>query len=202
MSELAADGTLYGVYEATVTDVRDPEGLGRVRLSLSGRKVPGLDRTWARLATLMAGDGRGTWFVPDKGDQVLVAFEAGDPRRPYVVGALWSATAKPPETMDALGENPRRVIATRSGARISIDDSARRIEVRDANGNSIVLEPAGISITSYAKVKVAASTIELSAAMVTVDAGMSRFSGMVSCDTLQATSVIAASYTPGVGNIW
>jgi phage baseplate assembly protein V len=203
MSEALSDGALYGVYEATVLDVRDPEGLGRVRVRLSARKVPGLERTWARLATLMAGDERGTWFVPDAGDQVLVAFEAGDTRRPYIVGALWSSTASPPESMDAAGSNARRVIRTRSGARIVIDDgAAQRVEIADANGNSIVLEPFGISITASAKVRVNASTIEVDAGMLTVNAGMSRFSGVVGCDTLLANSVIASSYTPGAGNIW
>ena len=47
-----------------------------------------------------------------------------------------------------------------------------------------------------------AATLELSAAMVTVTAGMSRFSGVVQCDTLITNSVVSASYTPGSGNIW
>jgi uncharacterized protein involved in type VI secretion and phage assembly len=189
------DAALYGVYEATVLDVRDPEGLGRVRVRPGALKVSGVEKTWARLATLMAGNGCGTWFVPDVGDEVLVAFEAGDPRRPYVVGALWSSAASPPETMDGAGDNPRRVIATRGGARIAIDDSAQRVEIVDANGNSIVLEPTGISVTAAAKVRITASMIE-------VESGVARFAGVVACDTLQANSVIASSYTPGAGNVW
>lgn len=196
------EGTLYGVYAATVVDVRDPEALGRVRVRLTSRKVPGVERAWTRLATLMAGDGRGTWFVPDVGDEVLVAFEAGDPALPYVVGALWNASAKPPESMDAGGDNPRRVIATRSGARIAIDDAAQSVEIADANGNSIRLDPSGIVLQAAAKVRVVASSVEVSAGMLQVDAGMSKFSGVVSCDTLQANSVVASSYTPGAGNLW
>jgi phage baseplate assembly protein V len=196
------EGALYGVYEATVLDVRDPEGLGRVRVRPTSLKLSGVEKTWARLATLMAGNSRGTWFVPDVDDEVLVAFEAGDPRHPYVLGALWSSTAPPPETMDGAGDNPRRVIATRGGARIAIDDAARGVELVDAHGNSIVLEPAGISVTASAKVRITASTIELTAGMLTVDASMARFAGVVTCETLQATSVVAASYTPGAGNIW
>lgn len=193
---------LYGVYEGTVVDVVDPESLGRVRVRLSSRKVPEVERSWARLATLMAGEERGTWFVPDKGDEVLVAFGEGDPRRPYVVGALWNSSAGPPESMDTAGMNQRRVIATRGGARIAIDDGTQRVEIRDANGNSIVLEPPGISIRCPAKLKVDAATIELSAGMLVVGAGMSKFSGVVQSDTLITNSVIASSYTPGAGNIW
>jgi uncharacterized protein involved in type VI secretion and phage assembly len=202
MTEVAPETALYGVYEGTVLDVRDPESLGRVRVRLASRKVLGLERAWARLATLMAGSGRGTWFVPDKGDQVLVAFEAGDTRLPYVVGALWNASAPPPESMDPAGVNSRRVIATRGGTRIAIDDNPSRVEVSDANGNSIVLEPSGISIRCSTKVRLTASNVEVDASMLSVNAGMSRFSGVVQCDTLIANSVVGASYTPGAGNIW
>jgi uncharacterized protein involved in type VI secretion and phage assembly len=197
-----SEPVLHGVYEATVTDVLDPEGLGRVRVRLASRKVAGLERAWARIATLMAGDRRGTWFVPDVGDEVLVAFEAGDPRRPYVVGALWNASAPPPETMDAAGTNPRRVIATKGGTRITLDDGANRVEIRDANGNSIVLEPSGVSIVASAKLTISASAVEVSAGMLTVNAGVSKFSGVVQSDTLITNSVVASSYTPGAGNIW
>ena len=192
---------LYGLYTATVLDVRDPKRLGRVRVRPATVEVAGLERRWARLATLMAGDGRGTWFVPDRGDEVLVAFEAGDARRPLVVGALWNASAKPPERMDAAGTNPRRVIRTRGGARIALDDAPNRVEITDANGNSVVLEPAGVTVRAAGRVRIAAATAEVSAGSVRVDSGMSRFSGVVQCDTLIANSVVSASYTPGVGNI-
>jgi uncharacterized protein involved in type VI secretion and phage assembly len=197
-----SETVLHGVYAAAVTDVLDPEGLGRVRIRLASRKVQGLDRIWARLATLMAGDRRGTWFVPDVGDEVLVAFEAGDPRRPYVVGALWNASAPPPETMDAAGTNPRRVIASKGGTRIAVDDQAQRVEIRDANGNSIVLEPSGVSITASAKLTISAGTVEINTGPMTVNAGMSKFSGVVQSDSLITNSVVASSYTPGAGNIW
>jgi hypothetical protein len=72
----------------------------------------------------------------------------------------------------------------------------------DSNGNSIKMETAGVTVTASAKVTINASTVEVSAGMVTVNAGMSRFSGVVQCDTLISNSVISASYTPGAGNIW
>ena len=64
------------------------------------------------------------------------------------------------------------------------------------------LETSGITITASAKVKVNASTVEVSAGMVSVNAGMSKFSGVVQCDTLVSNAVVSASYTPGAGNIW
>jgi uncharacterized protein involved in type VI secretion and phage assembly len=192
---------LYGVYAAKVLDVRDPKGLGRVRVKLSAKEVSGLQRRWARLATLMAGSGSGSWFVPDPGDEVLVAFEGGDSRKPFVVGALWNPSAKPPERMDAAGRNTSRVLRTQGGQRIALTDGDHKIEITDANGNSIVLHAQGMTIQAAARLRISASTIEVDAGMLTVNAGMSKFSGMVQADTVIANSVVSASYTPGAGNI-
>jgi phage baseplate assembly protein gpV len=172
----------YGVYRAVVTDIRDPEGRGRVRVRLPS--VEDGHEAWAELATLMAGDGSGTWFRPDPDDEVLVAFERGDLRRPYVVGALWSGGDRPPET-DESGTNAVKTIRTRCGATITIDDA--RCEVR-------IEAPGGIRLLAGGK-------LEASAAQVAVNAGSADFSGIVRCDTLIANSVVASSYTPGVGNV-
>ena len=102
-------GLFYGVYAGVVSDISDPQGQGRVKVKLPWS--PDGDgqayEAWARLATLMAGNNRGSWFVPDLGDEVLLAFEAGDPRRPYVVGSLWNGQDAPPQSMDGAGRNPR-----------------------------------------------------------------------------------------------
>src|SRR4051794_30031887 len=85
-------GLFYGVYPAVVTDLADPDSQGRVKVRLPWSPDPGGSsyEVWARLAVPLAGNNRGTWFVPDKNDEVLVAFEGGQPRRPYVVGCLWN----------------------------------------------------------------------------------------------------------------
>jgi hypothetical protein len=94
------------------------------------------------------------------------------------------------------------VIETAAGQRVTLEDSPGSVRVEDTNGNAIMLEPSGITIRASAKVTVTASQVELTSGMVTVTAGMSRFSGVVQCDTLMANSVISASYSPGAGNIW
>jgi uncharacterized protein involved in type VI secretion and phage assembly len=214
-----------GVYPALVTAIVDPDGQGRVKVSLPWS--PDLDggryEAWARLATLMAGSGRGSWFVPDVGDEVLVGFEAGDPRRPYVLGGLWNGADPPPESMDAAAANNKKVLRSRNGVKLTFDDADGReqlivetpggqritladgpgtMTMEDANGNSVKLEPAGITITSAAKVTVQAATAEISAATLTVNAGMSQFSGVIQAQTVITNSVISSSYTPGAGNIW
>jgi phage baseplate assembly protein V len=176
------------VYGGVVVKARDSRGLGRVRVSLPvfGEEV------WARRATLAAGDRRGAWFVPDLNDEVLVAFEGGDPRRPVVVGALWNAAQRPPERM---------VLRTKHGTTIIFDDGVGAVEIADTNGNSVTLASSGVTVTCAAKVTVSASTVEISAGMIAVNAGMSKFSGVVQCDTLIANSVVASSFTPGQGNV-
>ena len=218
-------GRWYGVYPALVDDIKDPDGQGRVKITLPWAPDTGGGRyeAWARMATLMGGNNRGSWFIPDVGDEVLVVFEGGDPRRPYVVGGLWNGSDQPPESMDGAGQNNRKVLRSRNGVKLTMDDASGQeqlivetpggqkitlkdgpgnVEIVDSNGNSIKLETSGISITASAKVTVNASSVEVSAGMVTVNAGMSKFSGVVQCDTLISNSVISASYTPGAGNIW
>jgi len=214
---------LYGAYPATVTDIKDPDNQGRVKVKLPWTPDDGGGyEVWARLAVLMAGASRGTWFIPDVDDEVLVLFEGGDARRPYVVGALWNGSDSPPETMDGAGNNNIKSIVSRNNIRITLDDSTgqeavtiktpqqsieikdggRSVEIKDANGNSVKLDSSGVTVIASAQVKVQASTMQVDAGMVTVNAGMSKFSGVVQCDTLISNSVVSASYTPGAGNIW
>jgi hypothetical protein len=83
-----------------------------------------------------------------------------------------------------------------------LKDGPGSVEIDDSNGNSLKMESAGMTLTASAKVTVNASTVEISAGMVTVNAGMSKFSGVVQADTVITNSVVSASYTPGAGNIW
>ncbi len=218
-------GRWYGVFPALVTDIRDPDNQGRVKISLPWAPDTGGDRyeAWARLATLMGGNNRGSWFIPDVNDEVLVSFEAGDPRRPYVLGGLWNGSDAPPESMDGAGNNEKKILRSRNGVKITLDDTDGQeqfivetpggqkitlkdgpgsVAIEDSNGNSIKLETAGITVNSSAKVTVSCSLAEVSASLLTVNAGMSKFSGVVQCDTLISNTVISATYTPGAGNIW
>ena len=218
-------GRWYGAFPALVTDIVDPEGLGRVKIALpwSPDTAGARYETWARLATFMAGNNRGSWFIPDVDDEVLIVFEGGDPRRPYVIGSLWNGKDSPPESIDGAGKNFKKVLRSRNGVKLTMDDTDGReqfiletpggqkltlkdgpgaVEIVDSNGNSIKMEASGITITASAKVTINASQVAVSAGMVTVDAAMSKFSGVVQCDTMISNSVISASYTPGAGNIW
>lgn len=217
---------LYGVYPALVTDVQDPDNQGRVQVKLPfvEESDGGSALAWARLATMMAGADRGTWFIPEVDDEVLVAFTAGDPRRPVVIGALWNGVDAPPETMDSA--NNVRSVTSRSGHKLTFDDTAgaEKVELKTngghtftlddaaggtvtlthSNGATIKIDAAGnIEITANVKVKInAPAGLDVTAAMVTVNAAMSSFSGVVKADTVITNSVVSASYTPGAGNVW
>ena len=148
-------GRTYGVVVALVTDNQDPQGLGRVQVefpTLSGDQVP----HWARIATLMAGAGRGTFFLPEAGDEVLVAFECGDVTRPYVLGALWNGQDTPPHRIGD-GGNDVRLIRSRSGhvIRLVDADGAEQIEVVDKSGeNRVTIDTASGTVTVRAATNV------------------------------------------------
>ena len=220
MSKAEEKTRWYGVYSALVTDIRDPDGQGRVKVRLPAMSAS--FEAWARLATLMAGRKSGTWCVPDANSEVLVAFEAGDPGRPFVVGALWNGVDAVPERMDSAGKNDRKLLRSRNGIqvvlddqdgketlaletpggqRVTLEDGSGSIEIVDRNGNSIRLETGGVTVTAAARVTISASAVDVSAGMLTVNAGMSKFSGVVQADTVVANSVISASYSPGAGNL-
>ncbi|MBZ5524717.1 MAG: phage baseplate assembly protein V [Acidobacteriia bacterium] len=224
-SQRGYGGRFYGAYPALVRDVKDPDGQGRVKISLpwSPDTSSASYESWARVATMMGGNNRGTWFIPDVNDEVLVIFLGGDPRNPCVIGGLWNGQDQPPQSMDGAGKNYIKKIRSRNGVQVTLDDTDGQeqmiletpagqkvtlhdgpgsITVEDSNGNSVKLEPAGVTVTASAKVTVNASTAEISAGMLTVNAGMSKFSGVVQADTVITNSIISASYTPGAGNIW
>ena len=211
---------LNGVFSGVVTERLDPENLARVkvrlpRLSSAGQKS---DEVWARLSTLMSGKGRDSCIVPEVDDEVLVAFEAGDSRNAYVIGYLCNGTQSPPETTETntvltsrsglkitLGEQNGKecfIVETPAGQNLTLADGPGLIGISDGNGNSVKFETGGVTVNASGKVTINASQVEISAGMLTVDAGMSKFSGVVQCDTLVANSVVSASYTPGAGNIW
>lgn len=134
---------LYGVAVGLVTSNKDDEKLGRVKVTFPWRGENKDESYWARVASLMAGNGRGMVFYPEVGDEVLVAFEHGDINYPYIIGALWNGVQKPPET-NSDGKNNVRKIRSRSGHEILFndDDKAKqeKIEIRTNGGHKVVLD--------------------------------------------------------------
>ena len=163
----------YGVVVGVVTNNKDPENLHRVKV-----RFPWLDADneshWARVASTMAGDDRGAYFLPEVEDEVLVAFEHGSVDHPFVLGALWNGKDKPPES-NSDGLNKHRTIKSRSGHVIRLNDKggSETIEVIDKTGNNKIIistkdntiaieAQSDISITSKTgKLKMSAIGVEI-----------------------------------------
>src|SRR5262245_9966871 len=189
--EIPTPGLFHGCYVGQVTDIKDPDNQARVQVRLVN--FDGVDDQdgpiWARLAVPLAGNNRGTFWIPDVNDEVLIAFINGDSRHPVVIGSFWNGQDSPPEQMDGAGSNFLKVFRSRNGVKLTLDDTDGQekfiaetpggqkltmkdgpgaVEVVDSNGNSVKLETSGITVTAAAKVTVNASQVEVSAGMVTV----------------------------------
>jgi uncharacterized protein involved in type VI secretion and phage assembly len=188
---------MNGVVMGIVRSLDDPQNLGRVQIYF-----PWLSETnqsyWARIATLMAGSERGTWFMPEVGDEVLVAFEHGNSQHPYVVGFLWNGQSKPPNK--GIDRQVRR-LKTASGHILEFDDrpGLEKITIKTRIGNeiSITETPSGINIsTPTGRLTVSCLQADITAStMLTVNAPLAQFSGVV-----QASAFTGGAYTPAPGN--
>lgn len=194
--EGSRDRRVTGVVVGIVTNNKDTEGMGRVKVKFPWRGDSD-ESYWARVATLMAGEDRGTFFLPEVEDEVLVAFDHGDINHPYVIGALWNGVDTPPET-NSDGKNNIRKIKSRSGHEIIfgdeeskekielhtnaghtiiLDDSAgkEKIEIKDKTGNnSITIDSVqnAITISSQTKLSIKSQMIEIeSGGMMTIKSG-------------------------------
>jgi len=162
-----ASQRLVGVVVGIVTNNQDPDGMGRIKV-----KFPWLNNQdeshWARICSLMAGKDRGAYFLPEVNDEVLLAFEHGDRRLPYVLGSLWNGKDAPPTT-NSDGKNDVRLIKSRSGHVIRLNDADGKetIEILDKNGNSITFDTARDSLTIATKKDI---TLSAPQGTITLDA--------------------------------
>lgn len=211
----------HGLYPATVRALAgDPENRQRIEVSFDwlaasdGGEPP---TGWATVITPYADADQGFQMLPEIGSTVVIGFQGGHLDHPYVVGAVWNGQAPAPESFD--DANNKRLIQTRSGSRLEFDDTAGapKVSITTPAGHEVVMDDGGMSITirsaAGAKVELtaaggvsieAASTVDVKAALVTVDAAMSQFNGIVTCDTLIAKGggIVSPMYTPGAGNVW
>jgi uncharacterized protein involved in type VI secretion and phage assembly len=209
--------SFFGLYPAVVTDIVDPDRLGRVQVSFPWLGSDGDSvRAWATLLAPYADDNQGFVALPEVQTQVVVGFEAGDLHRPYVVGACWNGREMMPVT--ATKPNNKRLIRSRSGSVLEFDDTdgAAKVTLSTSKGHKVVLDEGAsqlqvthkdgstITFTASGQVQVQANaTVEVTASALNVHAATAVFDGMISCTNMIASvGVVSPSYTPGAGNVW
>ncbi len=222
ISEPRPDGDAprhFGLYPAIVTDIVDPDHLGRIQVKLPwlGKDAGGEDvRAWATLLTPYADDQQGIEILPAVDTQVVVAFEHGLPWRPYIVGACWNGKEKLPQAPER--SNDKRVWRSRAGSVLEFDDTkgAAKVTIRMESGHTVLLDDAArqvrirhangsvITLTGGGQITIRAnSTVDITANTLNVHCPTANFDGIVNCKSVVAQSSVASpSYTPGAGNVW
>ncbi|MFE2216582.1 phage baseplate assembly protein V [Streptomyces canus] len=143
---VTGDRLYYGVTTAVVIDVKDKGQQCQVRLQL-----PWFDKSactdWCPVVQPYAGKGHGIYFVPEEKDQVLVAFEHGEMRKPFVLGALYSNVDRAPTARDDTTD--QKSIRTKGGHQVVLDDSPgkKALRVTSAGGHSVQLDDAAKKVT-------------------------------------------------------
>ena len=129
----------YGKYRGTVTDV----DASTMRIKANVPSVLGdIASGWCVACVPYAGDGFGHAFLPEIGSGVWIEFEGGDVSYPVWTGCYWRQGETPPDaTADV------RVIATKAGHKLLLDDADGSITLTDSNGNSVKMESSGITLT-------------------------------------------------------
>jgi type VI secretion system secreted protein VgrG len=125
---------------ATVTDNNDPAGLGRVQVQMAWQKDISENTPWIRMTNPHAGGGKGMYFVPEVGEEVLVAFEEGNAEKPYVQGAMYNGNQS--SSYHTAG-NDQKIIQTRSGTKVIMNDAAGSIFIEDPSGNTWMMDGKG-----------------------------------------------------------
>ena len=162
-------GSVEGVAIGLVTNNQDPDKLGRVKVKYPWLEGP-RESYWARVAVMAAGKDRGTLWLPEVGDEVLLSFDKGSIEHPFVIGSLFNGEDVPPEKNED-GKNNTKLIKTRSGHQVRFFDKAgeesikietkgghvfvmddkagsAQVEIKDSSGqNKITIQTTGNSIT-------------------------------------------------------
>ncbi len=149
-----------GVVVGKVTDVVDPEGLGRIKV-----RYPHMSDTkteWSSVASIMAGSDRGCFFMPEIDDEVLLAFQHGDWDHPFIVGFVWNPIQAPPSR-----DHRQRMIRSKNGHTIRFVDSTPNngnkgaVIIEDAHGSVITLTNGLVHIHSEGTIRMTANSMTI-----------------------------------------
>ena len=180
---------------AVVKDNNDPLGMGRVRVQFLWQAKRNEMTPWIRVVQPYTGGGKGFYFIPEIGEEVLVDFEGGNAERPFVIGAHYNGEAKSGYTPTT------KAIHTKSGTKILLNDAEGSVRIEDPSGNIYAMDGKGnIKVQAPKNITfVAGENISLRAtASIDIDAGVdiSETAGaMINKNAIGDYSLIAANIT-------
>ena len=127
-----------GVTLGIVTDTDDELGLGRVKVTMPWLSET-VESAWARIAVPWAGQGMGSYFLPEVNDEVVLSFRHGDLANPYIIGFVWSAQSPPPQPSPRAGQ---RELRSKTGHKLQFDDldGHRSVALHSSSGHTVTLD--------------------------------------------------------------
>lgn len=140
---------VYGLVLGIVSNNEDPDTMGRVKVKyhMLNQEV---ESDWCRVISIYAGTSRGSFFIPEVDDEVVLGFEYGDVNFPFVIGSVYNGVDKPPAGQDENKKNNLKRIRSRSGHEFTFDDTdgEEKITLVDCKEKrSIVIDVSGKKIT-------------------------------------------------------
>lgn len=132
---------MTGMTLAKVTNLEDPDNLGRIKVKFLLRDEAENESCWARVVVPFAGSTMGVYMLPEVDDEVVVAFLGGQLDKPIILGGVWSKTSKPPKDNEK-GKNNTKMIKTKSGHTVTFYDESdkEKIEIKSAKGATVTID--------------------------------------------------------------
>jgi uncharacterized protein involved in type VI secretion and phage assembly len=158
----AMEGRFFGKYRGLVKDNKDPTGRGRVKVIVPA--VMADRQVWALPCAPYGGNNMGLYAIPEPDTGVWVEFEAGDPNYPIWVGCFWADGQAPKNERGAEATPPLKILRSRKGLMITLDDERQVITMCDREGNNLVTieaQQGKVTVKGATKVVVEAPQIEL-----------------------------------------
>jgi phage baseplate assembly protein V len=182
----STDKRFYGVVEGVVTEVNDTDGKeGRVKVQFPWFDNQ-METEWCRVRQFYAGNGYGAFFIPEVGDEVLVAFIHGDMRLPIILGGLYNGHDKPPShraadldqkmvrtkgghelLFDDTSGKQRVRLVTQGGHQVDFSDAEHKITLQSSSGQTLTVDDSARSIT--VQTNGGTITLQTGVATITID---------------------------------
>jgi type VI secretion system secreted protein VgrG len=143
-----------------VTDNNDPQGLGRIRVQFPWQKYANGESTpWIRMTNPHSGSGKGMYFIPEIGEEVLVTFENRNAEKPVVLGTMYNGKQK---SGFATPNNDFKVTQTRTGIKIVMNDASKSMLLEDPSGNKVFMDGKGsIDITAPNRISLTCTDMDI-----------------------------------------